>query len=477
VKKDAEKYVKEENKSGACAKYKELLSLNPKDSDAEEWIKMNCGNPEPKKPVSPEKPPVSQNFDNIYNEAKAFFDKGDYVNAEKKYGEWEKLSNKKNTTERTKARRCINVKNDADLYYKVGNMSLACEKYKELLSQNSKDINARQRINECCNIPNPYTHYKEALDFFDRGDYENAEKKYGEWEKLSNKKNTDELTKVKKCIAAKNDADLYYKVGNNNFACKKYEELLSLNPKDSYAKQQINKCCYQPTVQEKSVLNVSKENIIFDAYGGEEGMKIMDNSWTVSGNIAWCTARKSASVLTLICEPNTSSNERRGTLTVNAGNRQININVEQEFADNPLALGKQFFDEGRYDLAIKMYEMGAKNNNTECYNRLGGMYVDGLGVGINDDKAIEFFKKSAEGGNAAGQNNLGMMYEFQKNYEKAVEWYRKSAYKGYALAQYNLGLMYEYGYGVKKNKSEAYRWYRKSQLPEAWERLKINKQQ
>jgi TPR repeat protein len=38
-----------------------------------------------------------------------------------------------------------------------------------------------------------------------------------------------------------------------------------------------------------------------------------------------------------------------------------------------------------------------------------------------------------------------------------------------------LGLLYEYGYGVKKNKKEAEKWYRKSamqRLPEAMEKIK-----
>ena len=65
-----------------------------------------------------------------------------------------------------------------------------------------------------------------------------------------------------------------------------------------------------------------------------------------------------------------------------------------------------------------------------------------------------------------GQNNLGAMYErgqgVGRNYSEAVNWYRKSAEQGNALGQYNLGLAYYYGRGVSLNKQEAYQWLKKA---------------
>ena len=51
--------------------------------------------------------------------------------------------------------------------------------------------------------------------------------------------------------------------------------------------------------------------------------------------------------------------------------------------------------------------------------------------GVSQDyaKALEWYRKSAEQGNAAAQNQLGHMYEYEygkgvsKDYVKAVEWY------------------------------------------------------
>ena len=46
--------------------------------------------------------------------------------------------------------------------------------------------------------------------------------------------------------------------------------------------------------------------------------------------------------------------------------------------------------------------------------------------------------------------------------EEAVKWYRKAAEQGYASAQYNLGNIYGNGRGVKQDYVEAVKWYRKA---------------
>ena len=50
----------------------------------------------------------------------------------------------------------------------------------------------------------------------------------------------------------------------------------------------------------------------------------------------------------------------------------------------------------------------------------------------------------------------------QKDYVKAVEWFRKAAEQGDADAQCKLGYCYFYGDGVAKNYTEASKWYHKA---------------
>ena len=66
--------------------------------------------------------------------------------------------------------------------------------------------------------------------------------------------------------------------------------------------------------------------------------------------------------------------------------------------------------------------------------------------------ALKEWKPLAEEGNAAAQNNLGLMYDngwgVPQDYKESVYWYRLAVEQGYEVAQYNLGLMYEKGKGV-----------------------------
>ena len=91
------------------------------------------------------------------------------------------------------------------------------------------------------------------------------------------------------------------------------------------------------------------------------------------------------------------------------------------------------------------------------------MYAKGQGVARDYAKAIAWYAKAADQGNANAQFNLGSMYErgqgVARNYAKAAEWYAKAADQGKAKAQYNLGLMYARGPGVARDHVQAYMWF------------------
>lgn len=80
----------------------------------------------------------------------------------------------------------------------------------------------------------------------------------------------------------------------------------------------------------------------------------------------------------------------------------------------------------------------------------------------NDDDlgfAKMFYREAAEKGDAEAQNNLGVTYERACDYEKALFWYKQSAEAGCLMAIVNLGKMYQYGRGTKVNCSEAAKYY------------------
>lgn len=82
---------------------------------------------------------------------------------------------------------------------------------------------------------------------------------------------------------------------------------------------------------------------------------------------------------------------------------------------------------------------------------LGLLHLNGKGLPQNETLAVEWFRKSAEGGRADSAHNLGVIYERSrgelKNTQEARRWYRVAADKGYASSQANLGHLLADGLG------------------------------
>jgi len=181
--------------------------------------------------------------------------------------------------------------------------------------------------------------------------------------------------------------------------------------------------------------------------------------------------------------------------------------------------GLHYYKDKNYQKALPLFEEAAKHNYAPAEEKIGYMYLKGLGVPKHTDEAMYWFKKAAKQGNAEAENQLGNIYlttanlntifdymfsnphgknieikDYQKalywykkaaeqgyakaanhlgaiyanglgvpqNYSKAVYWYKKAAKKGFALAEFNLGYMYEYGLGVPRDYNKAKYWYKKA---------------
>ena len=105
----------------------------------------------------------------------------------------------------------------------------------------------------------------------------------------------------------------------------------------------------------------------------------------------------------------------------------------------------------------------AEAGNAAAQNNLGVMYDNGTGVAQDYAAAVSWYRKAADQGYAAAQNNLGVMYDngtgVAQDYAAAVSWYRKAADQGVAQAQYNLGVMYDNGTGVAQDYVQAHKWF------------------
>ncbi len=127
-----------------------------------------------------------------------------------------------------------------------------------------------------------------------------------------------------------------------------------------------------------------------------------------------------------------------------------------------------------YQKAFQDFKTAARLGHTGSQNKLGELYLNGIGVEQDIQKAIELFKKTAEQNNFRGIYNLGVIYASGKgvkqSYKKAHALFLKSADLGYRKAQFNLGVTYYNGLGIDKNEAAAFKWFKKAadqDLPEA----------
>ena len=114
--------------------------------------------------------------------------------------------------------------------------------------------------------------------------------------------------------------------------------------------------------------------------------------------------------------------------------------------------------------AVQWYRKGAEQGYAAIQNNLGVMYEYGRGVPKDEAEAVRGYRRAAEQGAADAAVNRGVMYMSgrgvaQDNTE-AVRWYSMAADKGNAKAQNNLGAMYMSGRGVQKNEAEAIRLWK-----------------
>lgn len=141
--------------------------------------------------------------------------------------------------------------------------------------------------------------------------------------------------------------------------------------------------------------------------------------------------------------------------------------TDREYAEGCLAWRK-----GESARARGMLRPLAERGHTSTQWLMGLMHD----VGIPTDymAAVEWYRKSAERGNAQGQSALAGMYALgraaPRDYGEALRLYRKAAAQGDGRAEHSLGYMYEAGQGVAVDFVEAAAWYRKAAekgLPQA----------
>jgi uncharacterized protein len=120
--------------------------------------------------------------------------------------------------------------------------------------------------------------------------------------------------------------------------------------------------------------------------------------------------------------------------------------------------------------AIEWYITSAKQHFPFAEEMLGDIYSGELNISIdkirNDLEAVKWYERAAKRGSLVACHRLGYIYSNNKSIideEKAVEWYQKSAEKDYAPSQLILSEAYREGsLGLNQDPMQSDYWLERS---------------
>ena len=141
--------------------------------------------------------------------------------------------------------------------------------------------------------------------------------------------------------------------------------------------------------------------------------------------------------------------------------------AEQNHAEAQYELGLNADQRGNSEDALKWYRKAAEQKYAPAINDLGWCYLNGLGIGKDEKKAVELFRQAMKQEESYAINNLGLCYMqgwgVARDYEKAVSLFSKAAaVNRNPLALLNLGVCHDNGFGLPKDRKKAMEYFMQS---------------
>jgi uncharacterized protein len=119
------------------------------------------------------------------------------------------------------------------------------------------------------------------------------------------------------------------------------------------------------------------------------------------------------------------------------------------------------------DEVLKLLTEAANAGNGDAAAAIGSWYVHGKHVKKNARKAVEWFLKAADAGNAEGFYGIAGAYEqgiggLKKDERKAFEYYVRAALAGETFAFQEVARCYLYGIGVSSDEALGRIWLKQA---------------
>ncbi len=94
-------------------------------------------------------------------------------------------------------------------------------------------------------------------------------------------------------------------------------------------------------------------------------------------------------------------------------------------------MGRENFDEGDYETALKYWSKAAELGNTSAHYHLSIMYSKGEGVEKDMEKAVHHWEEAAIGGHPDARHNLGCLECYNRRFERSRRHWIITANLGY----------------------------------------------
>ena len=92
--------------------------------------------------------------------------------------------------------------------------------------------------------------------------------------------------------------------------------------------------------------------------------------------------------------------------------------------------GQAEYKAGQYDAAYPKLLPEAESGNAEAQCRLGAMYQLGLGVEVDEEQAIAWYRRAGEQGNGVANNNLAGILSMRGGKAESQRLYRLAREQG-----------------------------------------------
>lgn len=149
-------------------------------------------------------------------------------------------------------------------------------------------------------------------------------------------------------------------------------------------------------------------------------------------------------------------------LTACASHEDPALLQAQQAEWNALQAATQAFNARDYKTAFEGYMPWAEKGDHFAEQRIGYMYLLGLGVQQDEGKARSWYEKAALDGNAPAAIDLGYDYMVPESgapdYGQALKWFTVASDHGNLDADLDISILYEHGLGVPKDHDQALHW-------------------